>query len=64
MVGSTTMSVHGWRQLAEWSLEFSCLSENETKEGLEIFRREWEEFCKWIVEEYGAYAESLDIQQV
>jgi len=64
MVGSTTMSVHGWRQLAEWSLEFSCLSEDEKKEGLEIFRREWEEFCEWIVEKYDAYAESLDIQQV
>lgn len=62
MVGSTAMNLHGWRQLAEWSLEYSCLSVEEQKQGLKILRREWEKACEWIVAEYGSYADSLDIQ--
>lgn len=61
MVGSTTMNLHGWRQLAEWSLIYSCLSEADKKEGLKIFRREWETFCEWIISQYGAHADALDI---
>jgi len=53
------MTIHGWKQLAEWSIEHACLSETEQKRGLEIFRREWEGACKWIVETYGEYANSL-----
>ncbi|KAK5122871.1 hypothetical protein LTR08_006822 [Meristemomyces frigidus] len=29
MVGDTRMSVHGWKQLAEWSLQHSCLTAEE-----------------------------------
>ncbi|KAJ9658546.1 hypothetical protein H2201_007753 [Coniosporium apollinis] len=53
MVGSPTMSVHGWRQLAEWSITFSCLSDMEKEEARRIFKREWEGFCCWIVDNYG-----------
>ena len=61
MVGDTRMEIHGWKQLAEWSIEHSCLSDAEKRQGLEIFRREWEEACKWVVETYGEYANSLVI---
>jgi len=61
MVGSTSMNLHGWKQLALWSIEYSCLTNPEKQEALQIFRTEWEEFCKWIIDEYGAYADSLDI---
>ena len=59
MVGDTRMTVHGWKQLAEWSLQHSCLTPEELKKAMEIFGREWEAFCKWIVETYGEYARGL-----
>ncbi|KAL0941767.1 adenosine/AMP deaminase [Colletotrichum truncatum] len=53
MVGKTDMTLHGWRQLIEWSLEHSCMS----KEELEAVRTEWEtrweNFLDWIIFEYG-----------
>ncbi|KAF2087863.1 Metallo-dependent hydrolase [Saccharata proteae CBS 121410] len=61
MVGTPTMSLHGWKQLAEWSLVYSCLSRAEKEKGLEILRGEWEGFCGWIVEEFGPYVEGLGL---
>lgn len=58
MVGDTRMSLHGWKQLAEWSIEHACLTDKEREEGLIILRREWELFCKKIVETYGAEYEA------
>ncbi|QIW95949.1 hypothetical protein AMS68_001467 [Peltaster fructicola] len=59
MVGDTRMTIHGWRQLVEWSIEHSCLSDDERKEALRILARDWEEYCQWIVKEYGEYAAGL-----
>ncbi|KAL1388134.1 hypothetical protein HDK64DRAFT_125210 [Phyllosticta capitalensis] len=53
MVGDPTMNLHGWRQLAEWSLQYSCLSAQEVEQGLKYWRESWEEFCSWIVTTYG-----------
>lgn len=63
MVGSPAMNIHGWRQLAEWSIKHSMLSAEEKLWAYEILKREWETFCKWIIEEYGAFADTLDIQE-
>lgn len=57
------MNIHGWRQLAEWSIKHSMLSAEEKLWAYEILKREWETFCKWIIEEYGAFADTLDIQE-
>jgi adenosine deaminase CECR1 len=62
MVGSTTMTLHGWRQLAEWSLDYSCLGPEDIKRGRAIFARKWELFCDAIVREYGEYADSLEVE--
>jgi adenosine deaminase CECR1 len=56
------MNIHGWRQLAEWSIEYSCLSLKERAQAMVIFRTEWENFCLWIVKEYGDFAAGLDIK--
>jgi len=53
---------HGWKQLAEWSIEFSCLTESEKREALRVFRTEWEDFCRWVVDEHGAYADALELR--
>jgi adenosine deaminase CECR1 len=56
MVGSPTMSIYSWKQLALWSLEYSCL--DQTKPGqIEtakvILNSAWHKFCRWVVDEYG-----------
>ncbi|KAF2104409.1 Metallo-dependent hydrolase [Rhizodiscina lignyota] len=70
MVGSTTMNLHGWKQLALWSLEHSCLSEENDKDGKndkqrakEIWGDKWERFVDGINKTHGAYADSLDLDR-
>lgn len=50
------MSIHGWKQLAEWSIEHSCLSRDQKVEAKTIFAQDWEIFCKWIVDTYSDFA--------
>ena len=59
MVGDTRMTIHGWKQLAEWSIEHSCLSNEEKQRAMTIFERDFERFCEWVVETYGGYANGL-----
>lgn len=61
MVGDTRMTLHGWRQLVEWSIEHSCLDAKQQVQAMAILRREWEEYCNWIVTTYGEYAAGLEI---
>jgi adenosine deaminase CECR1 len=61
MVGSPSITIHSWKQLAEWSIEFSCLSEEQRSEANAIFSKEWESFCVWIDETFGADADSLTV---
>ena len=59
MVGDTRMNVHGWKQLAEWSIEHSCLNDAERERAMDIFARDWETFCAWVVNTYGECAARL-----
>jgi adenosine deaminase CECR1 len=56
------MNIHGWRQLVEWSVEHSMLSLAQKSQAREILKREWEQFCLWIIGEYGSFADGLQIQ--
>lgn len=62
MVGDPRFNVHGWKQLAEWSIQYSCLDKAAQTEAMRIFRKRWEAFCEWIVAEHGPYADSLVIE--
>lgn len=64
MVGSPAISLHSWKQLAQWSLEYSCLSENKGKhqtrsvksdkaQAQEMYLRLFESFCTTIEKNYG-----------
>ncbi|KAL1606384.1 hypothetical protein SLS60_003787 [Paraconiothyrium brasiliense] len=53
MVGSPTISVHSWKQLALWSLEYSCLTETEKTTAEGFFKDAWTEFCDWVYDTYG-----------
>ena len=59
MVGDPRMTIHGWKQLAEWSIEHSCLSPTEIKGAKKIHAAAWEAFCQWIVSTYGSEADAL-----
>ncbi|KAI1102065.1 Metallo-dependent hydrolase [Jackrogersella minutella] len=43
MVGNRNMNLHGWRQLASWSIDHSCLSQVERERLLVEWERRWKE---------------------
>jgi adenosine deaminase CECR1 len=47
------MTLHGWKQLAEWSIEHSCMEPELQRRTLAEWRKLWDAFCKGIVKEYG-----------
>ncbi|KAF7904325.1 hypothetical protein EAF00_001659 [Botryotinia globosa] len=53
MVGSESMSLHGWKQLAQWSLEYSCMDNDERREVTKEWTMRWRDYCQWIVDEYS-----------
>ncbi|PKS11466.1 hypothetical protein jhhlp_003230 [Lomentospora prolificans] len=54
MIGRADMSLHGWRQLIEWSLQHSCMSDGERQGVWVQWEKRWEEFLDWMLVEYGA----------
>jgi hypothetical protein len=59
MIGSETMTLHGWRALAECSLEHSCMDSKQKSEVTAEWERRWNGFCQWIVD---TYAEKYDVE--
>ncbi|KAF2736078.1 Metallo-dependent hydrolase [Polyplosphaeria fusca] len=53
MVGSPAISIHSWKQLALWSLEYSCLSKAEIEQGKKLFMNSWKDFCQEVISTYG-----------
>ncbi|KAK3722414.1 hypothetical protein LTR37_002405 [Vermiconidia calcicola] len=48
MVGDPRMTIYGWKQLAQWSIQHSCLDVEEMKKAKQVHAREWENFCQWV----------------
>ncbi|KAF2031189.1 Metallo-dependent hydrolase [Setomelanomma holmii] len=53
MVGAPTISLYSWKQLAHWSIEYSCLSPTQQAEGHKCLDDDWKVFCDHVVNEYG-----------
>lgn len=53
MVGAPTMSLYSWKQLARWSIDYSCLKKEEQDEAHRILDRDWKHFCQEVVKIYG-----------
>lgn len=62
MVGAEAMSLHGWRVLAEWSLEHSCLTPSEKAAAKEAWLERWEVYCQWIVDTYGGELSAKELK--
>ncbi|KAK1759589.1 putative adenosine amp deaminase protein [Echria macrotheca] len=56
MAGKADMTIHGLRQLAEWSIEHSCLEDDKKAAVRKDWEVMWGVFCKWIVDNYGHLA--------
>lgn len=54
MIGSESMDLLGWKQLAIWSLEHSCMSEQLRETVTAKWKEQWYTFCEWIVDTYGS----------
>lgn len=52
MVGAPTITLYSWKQLARWSIEYSCLSLEEKAEGLDLLAKSWDEFCDTVIKRY------------
>jgi adenosine deaminase CECR1 len=52
LVGAPSMSLYSWKQLARWSIDYSCLDPNQQKECHRILTKAWKEFCKYVVDTY------------
>ncbi|KAK0628280.1 hypothetical protein B0T17DRAFT_504973 [Bombardia bombarda] len=53
MIGKADMTVHGWRQLIEWSLEHACMDEAERVKIFTSWERRWKGWLKWVIEDYS-----------
>ncbi|KAI9734177.1 MAG: hypothetical protein M1818_006949 [Claussenomyces sp. TS43310] len=49
MIGSTYQNLLGWKVLAKWSLEHSCLNENERAIVDGEWDAQWSAFLRWII---------------
>ncbi len=50
MAGKSDMTLHGLRQLAEWSIQHSCMEPELMQEVRESWEAMWDEFCQRIVD--------------
>ncbi|KUJ21791.1 Metallo-dependent hydrolase [Mollisia scopiformis] len=53
IIGSESMNLLGWKQLAKWSLEHSCMNPDEKAAVTAEWQSKWNAFCQWIVDEYS-----------
>jgi hypothetical protein len=60
LVGVPSMSLHSWKQLARWSIGYSCLLDREKARGHKILNRECHNFCQDIVNNYSVIMSEND----
>ena len=53
MVGRSDMTLYGWRQLIEWSLQHSCMSQDELGPVRAKWEQAWDGFLDWVIHAYG-----------
>lgn len=59
LVGDPKMSLYAWKQLARWSIQYSCLSDEDKKSGLGDLEKSWEEFCVRILQDFAGLLERV-----
>ncbi|TVY83644.1 Adenosine deaminase 2-A [Lachnellula suecica] len=64
MIGSESMTLYGWKQLARWSLEHSCMDPEQLASVTEEWTTRWQEYCQWIVDEYGPQLQNWEPEPI
>lgn len=54
MIGKSDMTLYGWKQLIEWSLQHSCLSKEEFNVIHGEWLRRWDRFLDEVIVEFGS----------
>ncbi|KAI9148671.1 Adenosine deaminase CECR1-A [Paramyrothecium foliicola] len=52
LIGKADMTVYGWRQLIEWSIEHACMSEEERFSVFSAWEIKWDAWLQWVIQEY------------
>ncbi|KAL2275041.1 hypothetical protein FJTKL_02580 [Diaporthe vaccinii] len=55
MIGKPDMTLFGWKQLINWSLDHSCLSPAEHRDAQRAWEMRWERFLDEAIEEFGEF---------
>ncbi|KAH8753338.1 hypothetical protein F5883DRAFT_632851 [Diaporthe sp. PMI_573] len=55
MIGRPDMTLFGWKQLIEWSIEHACMSPVEQQDVRRVWNARWERFLDGVIEEFGAF---------
>ncbi|KAI2621328.1 hypothetical protein GGS21DRAFT_535952 [Xylaria nigripes] len=64
MVGNEKINLYGWKQLARWSIEHACLSQDERKRAVAEWEKRWEEFISDIIEAPSAGPHSVRVDSM
>lgn len=54
MIGKPDMTLYGWKQLIEWSLQHACLSPGEYETIRGEWAKRWDKFLDEVIEEFGS----------
>lgn len=55
MIGKPDMTLFGWKQLIEWSLDHACMSPDEHRDVRRAWEARWDKFLDEAIEEFGAF---------
>ncbi|KAI0539127.1 hypothetical protein GGR58DRAFT_512642 [Xylaria digitata] len=64
MTGNEKINLYGWKQLARWSIEHSCLSPDELKRTLAEWEKRWQDFITVIIEGSSVGSQVVSAQQL
>lgn len=64
MIGKPDMTLWGWKQLIEWSLEHSCMSPTEHQDVRRAWEARWEKFLDEAIEEFGEFDSKAIVEVV
>ncbi|KAL2272405.1 hypothetical protein FJTKL_06743 [Diaporthe vaccinii] len=55
MVGGPDMTLFGWKQLIEWSIEHACMSSAEQQDVRLMWKVRWERFLDAVIKDFRAF---------
>lgn len=61
MMGNNKINLYGWKQLARWSIEHSCLSLDERRRALTEWEKRWQDFIVALTEASGPESSLADV---